>query len=175
MPTFTLFVALSPDGKNLAFSHIVGAGGYAILLRPLDRLEATPVPGTDDGRMPVFSPDGGSLVFFTLRNGGTIRRVSTSGGEAVDIAPGRFPNGAAWGPDNAIVFANNDGPLMRVSANGGTPEPLTTLDADTRAHTRRTRGWTEAPGIDASLTTACRQSRRATTTPIRFSRSRATS
>ena len=121
----TGFVALSPDGRQLAYTSAGGPKGFYIALRPIDRLEARPVAGADDGRFPVFSPDGQSIA-FTLGPGG-IRRVSLGGGDVIDLGPGDFSNGAGWGPDNTIVFSGKDG-LMRVSANGGKAETLTTVD-----------------------------------------------
>jgi serine/threonine-protein kinase len=127
------FVALSPDGRHLAFTSSGGGKGFHIALRPLDRLEARPIAGTEDGRFPVFSPDGQSIA-FTLGSGG-IRRVSITGGDVIEVAPGDFSNGAAWGADNNIVFSGATG-LLRVSANGGKAEPFTTLDAASEtAHT----------------------------------------
>jgi hypothetical protein len=39
---------------------------------------------------------------------------------------------ASWGAGDSIVFARRYGGLWRVSARGGTPERLTTLDAGRR-------------------------------------------
>ena len=122
------FVALSPDGRHLAFTSAGGPKGFYLVLRPIDRLEARPIVGADDGRFPVFSPDGRSIA-FTLGPGG-IRRVSLGGGDVIDLGPGDFSNGVTWGPDNTIVFSGKDG-LMRVPANGGKAETLTTVDGNT--------------------------------------------
>jgi serine/threonine-protein kinase len=51
-------LALSPDG-----SRIVYRGPSQLWQRPLDQLELEPVPGTEEGRNPVFSPDGNSVAF----------------------------------------------------------------------------------------------------------------
>ena len=127
------FVALSPDGTHLAYTSAGGPKGFYIAVRPLDRLEAQPVAGTDDGRFPVFSPDGRSIA-YTLGTGG-IRRVSIDGGDVIEVSEGDFTNGAAWGADNTIVFSGKTG-LMRVSANGGKPEQLTKLGDGEVAHIR---------------------------------------
>ena len=132
LETLAGFVAISPDGRNLVFTSAGGPKGFYIALRPIDRLEAKAIEGTDDGRFPMFSPDGQSIA-FTLGAGG-IRRVSISGDDLIDLGPGDFTNGSAWGPDHVIVFSGKTG-LMKVSANGGKAEPLTTLDADEIAHT----------------------------------------
>ncbi len=126
------FVAVSPDGTQLAYTAS-GPNGFYVALRPLDRLDPQPIAGTDDGRFPVFSPDGRAIAY--TRGSGRVRRVSISGGDHVDLCDGDFSNGAAWGADNTIVFSGNTG-LMRVVATGGPPQTVTTLGADEVAHVR---------------------------------------
>ena len=48
----------------------------------------------------------------------------------VTLCDARFPAGGSWGDDGTIVFTPDDkGGLYRVSANGGSPEPLTKPNA----------------------------------------------
>ena len=54
-------VAISPDGTQVVY---VANGG--LWLRPIDRLQATLLPGTDSGRTPFFSPNGQSIGFWTF-------------------------------------------------------------------------------------------------------------
>ena len=124
---------MSPEGTHLAYTSAGGRKGFYIALRPLDRLDAQPITGTDDGRFPVFSPDGNAIA-FTLGPGG-VRRASITGGDVIELCAGDFSNGAAWGADNTIVFSGKTG-LVRVSATGGTPEPVTKLGADEVAHVK---------------------------------------
>ena len=65
--------------------------------------------------------------------------------------------GASWGPDDSIVFTPNpSSPLFRVSAAGGEPQPLTTLDESKKEATHR---WPQfLPGGDAILFTSHTQS-----------------
>ena len=70
-------VVLSPAGDRLVF---VAAGeGPAIYTRRLDGLAATPVPGTEGGHNPFFSPDGEWIAFFA---DGKLKKVALSGGGA---------------------------------------------------------------------------------------------
>jgi hypothetical protein len=46
-------IALSPDGQTLAMT-----AGNQIVLRRLDSTKLTPLPGTEGGSTPFFSPDG---------------------------------------------------------------------------------------------------------------------
>src|SRR4029079_468434 len=79
-------IALSPDGKYLAYI----ANGR-LNVRPLDRLESTPIRGTEFAannvatiRSPFFSPNGQWIGFL---QGGQIKKVSINGGTPVPIVP----------------------------------------------------------------------------------------
>jgi Tol biopolymer transport system component len=125
-PGMLLSLALSPDGRTLVIAGT--ANGQRLYERTLGRPEATPLVGTEGALSPFFSPDGEWIGFFADRR---LKRVPAGGGAAVDIAaaPG-FPAGASWGIDNRLVFASGfRSPLRIVDAGGGTPEPLTTIDA----------------------------------------------
>jgi DNA-binding SARP family transcriptional activator/Tol biopolymer transport system component len=108
-------LALSPDGTRLVYvgGHVQGP---QLFVRPLDRLEATPIPETQGARIPFFSPDGRWIGFEV---GGKIRKVPLAGGPAITICDvGTNIHGASWGPGNLIVFATPGG-LWRVQASGG--------------------------------------------------------
>jgi eukaryotic-like serine/threonine-protein kinase len=117
--------AISPDGLQLAFIAHTGDANR-VWIRALDSPAIRELPGTDGASLPFWSPDAKSIAFFAL---GKLKRVDLSGGAPrvlCDVTAGR---GGAWGADNTIIFnAYNDGPLLRVSASGGAPVPLTTLD-----------------------------------------------
>ena len=117
--------AISPDGRMIAF---VGTQGAAtrIFVRALNTFDAAPVTGTEGGTGPFWSADGRSLGFFAR---GRLWRVDLAGGTARVVATVTDPRGATWAPDNSIVYSPHpDGALYRVSADGGTPVALTTLD-----------------------------------------------
>jgi eukaryotic-like serine/threonine-protein kinase len=123
---FQPVAALSPDGRTLVYRARRG-GTIQLFHRAFDALEPTAIPGTDNATSPFFSPDGRWLAFDA---DGVLKRVSMAGGTPVVIcnAPGGVT--AAWLPDDTIVFATNTSrALQRVPASGGTPAPLTTLDA----------------------------------------------
>ena len=111
-------VALSPDGTHLVY--VANRGGKRHLyLRQMDRLEATPIPGTEGGLSPFFSPDGQSVGFF---DGYQLKKVSLSGGAPqtlADVPP--VTRGASWGPDGTIIYtADPNVGLSRISAVGNT-------------------------------------------------------
>jgi serine/threonine-protein kinase len=127
-------LALSPDGTRLVY--VANRGGKRQLyLRQMDRLDATPIPGTEGAYSPFFSPDGQSVGFVV---GYALKKVSVSGGAPqtlTDVPP--VTRGASWGPDNTIIFTPdpNRG-LERIIAVGDTPPLDAFSDAprDRRGH-----------------------------------------
>src|SRR6266540_1367032 len=124
-PSFRSSVAISPDGGKLALRATRG-GVTQLYLQTFERLEASPIAGTERGHSPFFSPDGEWLGFFTPTE---IMKVSLSGGSPLTIAMASpVAGGATWAPDGSIIFANtSNGGLSRVSSGGGPVEELTTL------------------------------------------------
>ena len=120
-------VAMSPDGRLLVYAASSGPGRLMLYRRALDRLSGEPIPGTEGAVQPFFSPDGRSLAFFTV--GGELKKVALDGSPPVSLAKemqnGRFAFGV-WRDDNVIVFSAFQN-LFQISADGGTPAPLTTL------------------------------------------------
>ncbi len=117
-------LAISPQGTRLVYVGTLG-GVSQLYLRPVDRLEVAPVPGTEGALNPFFSPDGNWIGYFA---DGKLKKVQVDGGEPITICNAEFGFGGAWSDDNEIVFAGGlSGGLSRVSANGGEPKPLTKL------------------------------------------------
>ena len=115
-------VTLSSDGSRLVFS-----ANDQLYFRALDQSEATPIRGTEGGaRSPFLSPDGELVGFW---QDGEIKKVAIGGGVPIRVCEAGRLQGASWGADDSIVFANRIG-ILRVSASGGTPEVLVPL-ADT--------------------------------------------
>ena len=122
-------VAISSDGTRLAY---VGAGAQGIVVRALNELQPTTLPGLGAPEGLFFSPDGQWIGFFDVDGPGTLKKVAATGGPPVTVS--RFngnPRGASWSTDDSIIFAV-DFPLglLRVRAAGGEPEVLTTPNRD---------------------------------------------
>ena len=131
-------VVLSPDGGHIALVGR-GEGGRQLYLQRRDEFLATPLPDTRDASFPFFSPDGQWVGFFA---GGELRKVAVSGGTSQPIAPAAgLPLGAAWGPDDTIVFGFLESGLSRVSANGGVPETVSVPDQTRGEHTHGMPGF----------------------------------
>jgi Tol biopolymer transport system component len=122
-------VALSPDGTMLAYTGRV-LPVRPIWVRALNETEGRPIPQTDGGRRPFFSPDGKWLAYFSSFGRSALMKVPLSGGAPTRLCEVANFLGGSWGEDDHIVFTAPDG-LMRVSASGGPCEPLTS-DGDDR-------------------------------------------
>ena len=120
-------VVLSPDGLRLAFGAVDANGKQQIWVRPLDGLQSTPVPGTEGGYFPFWSPDGGSLGFFSNRQ---LKRVSLDSGRVAPLCDVHLGRGGSWSQPGIIVFSpDTNGPLYQIPASGGTPAAITQVDA----------------------------------------------
>jgi serine/threonine-protein kinase len=104
-------LTLAPDGRDLVYQ----AGG-ALYRRPLDRWEATLIPGTEGARTPFFSPDGKWLGFWA---DGELRKVSIDGGPPITLCRAQSPLGVSWGAFDRIVFGQGPAGIFEVSADGG--------------------------------------------------------
>jgi serine/threonine protein kinase len=120
-------VAISPQGTHVAYVVTRSGGGGQLFVRAVDQMDATPVRGAEDALQPFFSPDGQWIGFF---GGAKLKKVAITGGTPLTLCDATVqPRGGAWGPDGTIVFsAGSAAGLSRISANGGTPQVLTTPD-----------------------------------------------
>ncbi len=124
-------IALSPDGTHMAF--VARGAAVRLMLRRLDRLDASPVGGTDGARMPFFSPDGRWIGYWAA---GSLKKVAVTGGPSQVLCRVPAPRGATWTSNDTIVFASQDSAtgLLAVPAAGGQPVTLTRPAAGTDHH-----------------------------------------
>ncbi len=112
---------VSPDGRQIAFAAD-SEGKRQVWLRPLDSLEARPLPGTEGVLRPFWSPDSRFIAFMA---GGKLKKVDIAGGPPQTICDA--PNGAdgSWSEKGVILFDGRGiDPLWRVSAAGGIRQPV---------------------------------------------------
>ena len=127
--------AVSPDGRRIAVVLRDQLGATAIWVRPVDSQELRRIDGTDDSNSVFWSPDSQFLAFFAQ---GKLKKVALIGGPPQNICTTTPGLGIAWSPAGEIIFnPTNRAPLMRVSAAGGTPQPLTTLDSGRQENSHR--------------------------------------
>ena len=126
--------AVSPNGREVVF--VAGSPGRPsqLWVRALDALDARSLPGTEGANYPFWSPDGRSIGFFA---GGQIKRISASGGTAVALGDAPLGFGATWNQDGVILIGRTQGGLMRLTAAGGEPMPLTDPDASRQESSHR--------------------------------------
>ena len=120
-------LAVSPDGRRLAFVAPDATGRGMLWIRPLESLASQPLAGTEGAAAPFWSPDSRSVAFFS---GGRLRRVDAAGGPVSMLADSSVSVPGAWNADDVILFTPRvDSPLSRVQASGGgVPSAVTTLD-----------------------------------------------
>ncbi len=126
-------IAISPDGTRLVYSAGPSTLAHQLYIRDMDGLQARPIPGTEGGLNPFFSPDGQWIGF--MNNGETLMKVPLVGGAPIslaDVGGGDFL-GASWGSQGVIAFAPRAAvPLQKVSDAGGNPQPLTRFEIGVR-------------------------------------------
>ena len=118
--------ALSPDGRQLAFSAIDKDGQERLWLRPLASADARVLASTEGATMPFWSPDSRAIAFFTSRE---LKRIDVAGGTSQTICKtSENPAGGTWSEQQVILFGvNNSGSgIRRVPATGGEAQPVTT-------------------------------------------------
>ncbi len=129
-------IALSPDGRRLAYVVDSAADDGGLYIRSLDQSEGVRVVA-GAAFNPFFSPDGQSVGFFDNTE---LKRVPVSGGTPLTIGPVHVTHkvGASWSIDDTIVYAPlGFSGLVTVSATGGASEELTSLDPEAREVTHR--------------------------------------
>ena len=120
-------IALSPDRSRVAIVATDAGGHRQLWIRALDAETPVLVDGSNDVSDPFWSPDSSQIAFFAESK---LKRVSREGANVTTICDAGFGGGGTWGANNTIVFApHQQGPLMKVPATGGRPEPATTVDA----------------------------------------------
>ncbi|MEJ2145372.1 MAG: protein kinase [Acidobacteriota bacterium] len=144
-------VVISPAGDQVIFSATTQSGSHDSWLfrRALDADHSEPIPGTEGGRQPFFSPDGRWIGFWSQ---GKLSKILAEGGIPVRLADmPELPAGAFWTDDGRIILGAFRQGLQWLSEDGGAFHPLTTIDP--ARETRHLLPWV-LPGDDSVLFTA---------------------
>ncbi len=115
---------------------VAGSGSRSrLFIRSLDAVVPEALPGTESAVSPFWSPDGSQLGFFA---GGKLRKIAPSGGPPQVICDAGSGGSGSWGPGGVILIGQWEGGpnqgILRVSAEGGTPAPVTKPASGHRAH-----------------------------------------
>ena len=129
-PTFTPFIRLSRDGRQLFVTAMVNRR-EEVLRRPLERNRMEVIPGAGQGDQgtgnsrPFLSPDGRWIAYAKA---GRLWKVLVEGGPPVDLASCDWAGGS-WGRNGRLVYSPsyNTG-LWMVSEGGGDERMLTIPD-----------------------------------------------
>ena len=121
-------VAVSPDGRSLAFGVRGEDGVERLWIRDLEDLEARPLTGTEGALYPFWSPDGNYIGFFAAAK---LKKIEATGGPAMTLCDALNGKGGTWSEAGLIVFAPaHNTPLRKVSAAGGESVEVTSFDID---------------------------------------------
>jgi hypothetical protein len=138
-------MALSADGKTLVYTGDGPGGDIVLYIRKLDGFESHPIPGTEGGVGPFFSPDEQQIGFFSV---GRLKRVSLLGGLPVVLgSTSGGVTGAVWTADDEILYSTATTIIPhRISAiEGGEGEPVPVLDLESGATIQAPRLLPGAP------------------------------
>ena len=121
-------IAVSPDGSRIAYLT-----DFRLNLRNLADQEIHSFETSEESAEPFFSADGQWVAFFSMRHS-KLQKVAVTGGLPVDIGAMDRPFGASWGSDNRILVGQGPRGILRVSADGGEPEGIITVEPGELAH-----------------------------------------
>ena len=124
-------IAISPDGETIAMVARPSQEAPSLYVRPVGAVTFKKLAGTDNAAQPFWSPDSSTIGFVA---GGRLKKIAASGAPPQEIGAidGVF-FGGTWSTDGTILFGSATG-LRRVSAEGGTPESVTTVEKPEIGH-----------------------------------------
>jgi serine/threonine protein kinase/Tol biopolymer transport system component len=121
-------LAISPDGKMIAFVVSDTSGKTMLWVRSLDSDIPRRLDETEGAEYPFWSYDSRFIGFFVP---GKMKKVLATGGPPFVICDAPSGRGASWNQDDIILFSpkfDRTG-LSRVSAAGGPVTIVTTVDS----------------------------------------------
>jgi Tol biopolymer transport system component len=138
-------VAISPDGTQFVY-----VANNRLYLRSVGNGQPSEIPGSmirQGVSNPIFAADGRSILFWSGLDR-MIERIAVSGGKPTPICAADNPFGMSWAPNGTLLIGQGPKGILRVAANGGTPETLIRVADGELAY-----GPQMLPGGDAVLFT----------------------
>ncbi len=77
-------LAVSPDGTQIVVAGVSASGGNSLWVKAFSSSTARELPGTAEGLMPFWKPDGRAIGFFANDR---LQTVSIDGGAPQELAP----------------------------------------------------------------------------------------
>ena len=121
------FLAVSPNGRLLAFLAARSGEETRLWVRSHDSLNAHELAGTDGARSPFWSPDSQSLGFFAHEQLKTVSLLGEPPRALCAVQP-TTPS-ATWSQNGVILFSHANA-IFRVSSTGGVLSRVTSVDSD---------------------------------------------
>ena len=118
-------VAISRDGRLIAYIPRLSDGTRRIYIRASDELQPREVAGSAGAAFPFFSPDGASIAFYANRQ---LLKAAVTGGRTEVLAELPGIRGATWSASGWVV-ASNGRNLTKTPAAGGVPISFTRADS----------------------------------------------
>lgn len=119
-------LALSPDGRRIAFVTTDPKEVRGLWVRAIDALTPQRLSGTDGASYPFWSPDGRFIGFFASS---VLKKVELATGavEMICKCDTGTGGGGTWNRDGVILFSKGlvVSPLWRVPASGGVAVAVT--------------------------------------------------
>jgi Tol biopolymer transport system component/predicted Ser/Thr protein kinase len=119
-------VAVSPDGRKIAFPARDSSGKTYLWVRNLDSADSVRLENTEGAVRPFWSPDSQQIGYL---DGNALKRIAYTGGFPKTICDLKQTRGATWNSTGDILFGVRSDGLYRVADSGGAPAPLTRLDS----------------------------------------------
>lgn len=123
--------AVSPSGDAICFiADPHDSDERSLWIRRLDDPEPKLLARGNNARHVFWSPDGEWIAYFADRK---LWKVAASGGSPQMISHANYGVGGSWSSKGTIIFSPEFGTgIFQVSAAGGEPRAVTTLDAGRR-------------------------------------------
>jgi Tol biopolymer transport system component/predicted Ser/Thr protein kinase len=113
-------VVVAPEGSRVVVK--LEPGGLAI--REMGSFDFKILPDTEQAYEPAWSPDGSRIAYISDLK---LRVFDLKSNTSRVLTPVNDTRSVAWAGDT-ILIGQATGPLLKIGASGGKPEPVTTLD-----------------------------------------------
>ncbi|HSD64381.1 MAG TPA: protein kinase [Ignavibacteriaceae bacterium] len=110
-------LAISPDGKYIAFIGTDSTGTSKLWIRPTNSLIARPLTNANNNAYPFWSPDSKTIAYFDKSK---LMKISLDAGTSLPICDINDGRGGSWSSDGTIILSPNPtGGIYKVPSSGG--------------------------------------------------------